>query len=75
MRFFYNLGIEYFKLLQQVHGYGTVMGMIDGDNVSTAYEQPSNDNGDGQQNQLVNEFSQFNIDPNEGEIQSPSKVI
>lgn len=75
MRFYYNLGIEYFKLLQQVHGHGAVMSMIDGDAVTTAYDQPSNDGSDGQSGQMISEFQNFNIEANEGEIQSPSKVI
>lgn len=78
VRFFYNLGIEYFKHLQQVYGYGGVMAMIDGDSVSPGYDQsPSvaNDVDSTMQNQLNNDFQQMNFDTNEIEAQSPPKVI
>lgn len=79
LRFFYNLGIEYFKFLQQVHGYGGVMAMIDGDNVSGGYEPTpsvaSDVDSTVQHQQLANDFQQLNFDSNEIETQSPSKVI
>lgn len=78
MRFFYNLGVEYFKYLRDVHGYGGVMAMIDGDNVNSTYEQtPSvaSDVDTAAQHQLANDFQQFNLDVAEIETQSPSKVI
>lgn len=78
LRFFYNLGVEYFKYLRDVHGYGGVMAMIDGDNVNSAYDQSSSVAGDvdtTSQHQLANDFQQFNLDTPEIETQSPSKVI
>lgn len=79
MRFFYNMGIEYFKYLKDVHGYGGVMAMIDGDNVtvSNAYDQsPSvaSDVDATSQHQLANDFQQFNLDAPDVEAASPSKV-
>lgn len=68
-RFYYNLGVEYFKLLQQVHGHGQLMAMMDGDN----YEQQSGEM-ESQQNQIVSDLQQLNFESNEVEIQSPSKV-
>lgn len=75
VRFYYNLGIEYFKLLQQVHGYGQLMAMIDGEPCvgSTYVEQQTN--VDSEQTQLTNDLQQINFESNEIEIQSPSKVI
>lgn len=78
VRFFYNLGIEYFKYLHQVYGYGRVMAMIDGDNVNSGYDQtPSvaSDVDTTVQHQLTNDFQQMNFDSNETETQSPPKVI
>lgn len=78
MRFFYNLGVEYFKYLRDMHGYGGVMAMIDGDNVNSTYEQSSSVASDvdtTSQHQLTNDFQQFNLDGPEIETQSPSKVI
>lgn len=71
VRFYYNLGIEYYKLLQQVHGSGQLMAMIDGDScVST------NNYDDVESNQLVPEFQHLNFESNtEIDIQSPTKVI
>lgn len=79
MRFFYNLGIEYFKYLKDVQGYGSVMAMIDGDNVavSSAYEQSPSVASDVEttsQHQLANDFQQFNLDTPEVEAASPTKV-
>lgn len=81
IRFFYNLGIEYFKYLKDNQGYGSVMAMIDGDNVtvsSAGYEQsPSvaSDVDTTSQHQLNNDFQQFNLDTPEIEAAaSPSKV-
>lgn len=71
MRFFYNLGIEYFKFLNHVYGYGTVMSMMDGDNVGNAYDQPANEDGDGHSNQMVSEFQHLHLESAEGDTQSP----
>lgn len=77
LKFFFNLGIEYFSLLTKVHGYGGVMAMID-DSANTGYEQLSSsvasDVDNTSQNQLVNDFQQVNLDSNEYETHSPSKV-
>lgn len=74
VRFYYNLGVEYFKLLQQVHGYGQLMAMIDGEPcVGSTYDQQTNI--DGEQNQLATDLQQINFESNEIEVQSPSKVI
>lgn len=78
LRFFYNLGIEYFKFLKQSFGYMRVMSMIDGDNVNSGYDQsPSvaSDVDATAQQQLTNDFHQLNFDSNEAEVQSPPKVI
>lgn len=75
VRFFYNLGIEYFKFLQQVYGYGGVMAMIDGDSVTSGYDHSPPAVSDVDTNvQLVSDFQQLNFDSNEIEAQSPSKV-
>lgn len=71
VRFYYNLGIEYYKLLQQVHGHGQLMGMIDGE-PGVGYDQQTNDP---EQTQLVTDLQQLTFESNENEIQSPSKVI
>lgn len=75
LRFYYNLGVEYFKLLQNVHGHGQLMAMIDGEPcVSTNnYEQQPNEI-DNQQNQIATDLQQLSFDSNDVEIQSPSKV-
>lgn len=73
MRFFYNLGIEYFKLFQHVYGYGQVMAMIDGEPNATnnSDQQTSND----LENQVIPELQNLNFgDFNDNEIPSPSKV-
>lgn len=78
LRFYYNLGVEYYKYLQQIHGNGAVMAMMDGDNVSNSYDQSSsmvNDVDTGSQHQqIINDFQQFNLDTNEIDTPSPSKV-
>lgn len=78
MRFYYNLGIEYFKLLQQVHGHGQLMSMIDGEPCSpnNNYEQPQTQANDmeNQTNQISTDLQQLNFESNELEIPSPSKV-
>lgn len=74
MRFYYNLGVEYYKLLQSVHGTGQLMAMIDGDPCAgNSFEQQSNEI-DSQQNQMVSDLQQMNFESNDIEIQSPSKV-
>lgn len=62
-----------------MQGYGNVMAMLDGDNVtvSSAYEQtPSvaSDVDATSQHQLASDFQQFNLDTPEIETASPSKV-
>lgn len=75
LRFYYNLGVEYFKLLQNVYGNGQLMAMIDGEPcIGNSFEQPPNDM-ESQQNQIVSDLQQLNFEPNDAEIQSPSKVI
>lgn len=77
VRFFYNLGIEYFKYLQLTLGHNAVMAMIDGDCVTSGYEHsPSvaSDVDTESQQQVINDFQQLNLDTNEIETQSPSKV-
>lgn len=67
--------MEYFKLLQQVHGTGQLMAMIDGEPVvGNNYDQPANDV---EPNQLATELQQINFESNANEIEipSPSKVI
>lgn len=76
LRFYYNLGVEYFKLLQNVHGTGQLMAMIDGEPcvTSSTYEQQPNE-VEIQQNQMVADLQQLNFESNENvEIQSPTKV-
>lgn len=75
LRFYYNLGVEYFKLLQNVYGTGQVMAMIDGEPLGSNnnYEQQPNEI-DTQQNQLVGDLQQLSFESNDVEIQSPSKV-
>lgn len=70
MRFFYNLGIEYFKHLQSVHGLGHLMALIDGD---VPFEANSSD-VDSQQSQLTSDFQQMSFDGNDIEQPTPSKV-
>lgn len=73
VRFFYNLGIEYFKLFQHVYGYGQVMAMIDGEpnGTNNSDQQTPND----LENQVIPELQNLNFgDFNDNEIPSPSKV-
>lgn len=74
VRFYYNLGVEYFKLLQQVHGHGQLMAMIDGEPcVGSNFDPQVNDVDPS--NQQVSDIQQMNFESNEIGIQSPSKVI
>lgn len=71
LKFYYNLGIEYYKLLQQVYGTGQLMQMIDGEPSDNQFEQQSNEN----ENQLVADLQQLNFESNDVDNQaSPSKV-
>lgn len=76
VRFYYNLGIEYFKLLQQVNGHGQLMAMIDGEpNVGNNYDQQSSNDPESQPNQMVSEMQQLHFGEfNENDVQSPSMV-
>lgn len=76
VRFYYNLGIEYFKLLQNVHGHGQLMAMIDGEpNANNNYDQQSSNDHESQPNQLAADIQQLSFaDVNEGDVPSPSKV-
>lgn len=76
MRFYYNLGIEYFKLLQNVHGHGQLMAMIDGDQCvgNNNYDQQPNEIENQQQNQIVSDLQQLNFESNEVDVPSPTKV-
>lgn len=74
MRFYYNLGVEYFKLLQQIHGHGQLMAMIDGEPcVGSNYDPQVNDIDT--TNRLFSDIQHMNFESNEIEIQSPTKVI
>lgn len=70
VRFFYNLGIEYFKHLQMVHGHGHLMALIDGD---TTFDTNISE-VDSQQSQLTSEFQQMGLDGNDIEQPTPLKV-
>ena len=74
VKFYYNLGIEYFKVLQQVYGHGQLMAMIDGEPcVGSNFDPQVNDIDP--TNQLVSDIQQMNFESNDIEIQSPTKVI
>lgn len=72
LRFYYNLGVEYYKLLQHVYGTGTLMAMIDGDMASN-YDQPPSSDGDGQQ--VISDLQQLNIESNDIEVSSPKVFV
>ncbi|XP_031628547.1 protein ovarian tumor locus-like [Contarinia nasturtii] len=74
LKFYYNLGVEYYKLLQQVYGTGQLMAMIDGEPcVENNFDQQSSEN-ESQQNQLVSDMQQMNFESNDNDVQtSPSK--
>lgn len=69
IRFFYNLGIEYFKHLINVYGYGHVMAMVDGE--GGAYDQNPNDLD---ANQMTADFQQMGLDGNETDMHQKGNV-
>lgn len=70
IRFFYNLGIEYFKHLSAVYGYGQVMAMVDGEGLGM-YETNPNELDPNQL--LTAEFQQMVLDGNESEMHQQVK--
>lgn len=75
VRFYYNLGIEYFKLLKQIGGHGQMMAMMDGESCVRGFNFSDQQTNNIEQNQLVADMQQINFESYESEIQSPSKVI
>lgn len=59
IRFYFNLGVEYWKQLQSIHGAGPLMAMIDGE----SFEQTPSD-VDSQQTDVAAGFHQMTLDDN-----------
>lgn len=57
IRFYFNLGVEYWKQLQSIHGAGPLMAMIDGE----AFEQASSE-VDSQHNDAAASFQQITLE-------------
>lgn len=57
IRFYFNLGVEYWKQLQSIHGIGPLMAMIDGD----AFEQAQSE-VDSQHTDATANFQQMSLE-------------
>lgn len=60
-RFFYNFGIEYWKLLTSVYGHNQLMAIIDGD-LNPPEQNPSEI--DSQHSDMASGMQQMNLDDN-----------
>lgn len=62
MRFFYNLGIEYYKHLTTHYGHSYVMGLMDGPLFEPTSSEPDTPN------QLAVEFGQMTFDGSDPDV-------
>lgn len=75
VRFYYNLGIEFFKNLQTTYGMNQLIQMFDTEtSLSDGYGVYEQERVESVSSQMTAEFQHMSIDPKESESKTPNKA-
>lgn len=74
LRFFYNLGHEFLKYIQNTYGMDQLLGLLDGGNSYAAADVMESDRADAGYNQLTTDFQQLNFYGKDSENGNLNKV-